>query len=152
MPYQRCPRRCVYNIAFCDRESWEERLFCTPPSFTEILWAWGKIVRLWMSPKIVWAAARDQPNPPPSLCPPHSSSSSGEVEEWLASLHGCASYFKKKMFLLKFTFILCALVFWLYAYLCENVRSWSYRQLSAAKWVLGFESRSSGRAIIVLNC
>lgn len=34
---------------------------------------------------------------------------------------------------------------------CEGVRSWSYRQLWAAGWVLGTESSSIGRAVSALN-
>ena len=40
-------------------------------------------------------------------------------------------------------------------YVCmyyEGVRSWSYRQLLAAMWVLGIEPETFGKTLSALNC
>ena len=50
-----------------------------------------------------------------------------------------------------FIFILFALVFCLHVCPSEGVRSWSYRQLLTAMWVVGIEPGSSGRAVRTLN-
>ena len=48
-------------------------------------------------------------------------------------------------------FVFCALVFCLHVCLCDGDRSWSYRQVWAAMWVLDFEPWTSGRAVSALN-
>lgn len=41
----------------------------------------------------------------------------------------------------------CSVLFCLHALSCEGVRSWSYRQMEVATWVLGIVPESSGRAV-----
>jgi hypothetical protein len=55
------------------------------------------------------------------------------------------------LFLFKDYFILCALVFCLHICLCEDVRSPGTGVSVAAMWVLGIETRSSGRAASAYN-
>ena len=49
-------------------------------------------------------------------------------------------------------FTLYAVVFCIHVCLCKGIRSWSYRELSAAMWWLGIEPRPSGGVVSALNC